>query len=277
MRNELISAKTRAGFREAMTFWVLRQIDEEFLTAGLHVDPGYSSNLGGQRRGLVDEYYHAIDFKDWNDVQRLLRVYESVLDWAAKSNQEVLTDLLRFLERDGFVYRESRIVPKGGRMALNGVAQLAEAFDAAYVRTQVARIEASIDNDPALAIGSAKELVETCCKTILTDCCIEHDDLDIPQLVKLTTKQLKLTPEDVPDGKKASEAMRRMLSSLANVAHCLAELRNIVGTGHGPDGKARGPRPRHARLAVGAATTLAMFLFETYQAQPAAGCAKEQP
>lgn len=31
---------------------------------------------------------------------------------------------------------------------------------------EVERIEAAVDGDPALAIGTAKELIETCCKHI---------------------------------------------------------------------------------------------------------------
>ena len=45
----------------------------------------------------------------------------------------------------------------------------------------------------------------------------------------------------------------------------LAELRNLYGTGHGKDGKAQLLMPRHAKLAVGAATTLATILFETHK------------
>ncbi|HZZ30473.1 MAG TPA: abortive infection family protein [Phenylobacterium sp.] len=43
-------------------------------------------------------------------------------------------------------------------------------------------------------------------------------------------------------------------------------MRNFYGSGHGQDGRARGLTPRHARLAVGAASTLALFLFDTHQA-----------
>jgi hypothetical protein len=136
-------------------------------------------------------------------------------------------------------------------------------------------MESAIDVDPALAIGSAKELVETCCKTILRECgVLLEDSLDIPKLVKLTLKELKLTPDDVDSPKsesetarKAAETMKRLLQQLGGVAGSLAELRNLVGSGHGPDGKFRGPQPRHARLAVGSSTTLVMFMFETHQAR----------
>lgn len=257
-----------------MVGWVLREIDEAFLNAGLHVDPHFTSTLSGQRRALVDQYYHAIDFSDWNTVSRLLKVFETVLDGAETANGDIHKKLLRCLERDGFTVEEHRIVPKGGRVAIQGVARMAVQFDAAYIQTQVTRIESAIENDPALAIGSAKELVETCCKTILGERGVEVDDnMDVPKLVKTTLRELKLTPDDVRAPKKetetaskAAESMKRMLQNLGGIAGSLAELRNLVGSGHGPDGKVRGPQPRHARLAVGAATTLVMFMFETQQA-----------
>jgi hypothetical protein len=201
-----------------------------------------------------------------------LRVYESVLDAAEKANADYYADLIKLLERDGFVLQEHRIVPKGGRLALNGIGALADAFDAGYMRTQLSRIEASVDSDPSLAIGSSKELIETCCKTILNERQVAIDSgWDVPQLVKATIKELKLTPEDIPEptkgtpqAKKAVEAMKTLLMNLASIAGRMAELRNAVGTGHGPDGRTRGPKPRHARLAVNSASALVMFLFETH-------------
>lgn len=272
---ELLSPQTRKEFREWMAGWYLREIDDAFQNAGFHVDPDFTTPLSGQRRSLVDQYLHAIDFTDWGHVSRLLRIFETILDAAETSNTESHKKLLRCLERDGFTIEEHRIVPKGGRKTIRGVEQMATHFDAGYIHTQVARMESAIDTDPALAIGSAKELVETCCKTILRECCVPLEDSpDIPKLVKLTLKELKLTPDDVvapksesETAKKAAEAMKRMLQQLGGVAGSLAELRNLVGSGHGPDGRFRGPQPRHARLAVGSATTLVMFMFETHQAR----------
>ena len=40
-------------------------------------------------------------------------------------------------------------------------------MNANYLKQQIQRMEQSIDSDPSLAIGTAKELIETCCKTIL--------------------------------------------------------------------------------------------------------------
>lgn len=137
-------------------------------------------------------------------------------------------------------------------------------FNADYLIRQVNRIETAISSDPDLAIGTSKELIETCCKTILQECDVTFDEnWEITKLVKITFKQLKLTPDDIPDSAKASETIRRLLSNLASVAQGLAELRNFYGTGHGKSAKTKGLSSRHAKLAAGAATTLAIFLFET--------------
>jgi len=139
-------------------------------------------------------------------------------------------------------------------------------FDARHLAEQIRRIEQSIDTDPALAIGTAKELIETCCKTILAE---RKKSVvgksDIPTLTKAAFKELKLVPEDVPEKVKGARTIKVLLSNLATIAQGLSELRGLYGTGHGKDGKVKGLKPRHAKLAVGAATTLATFLFETHK------------
>ena len=142
-----------------------------------------------------------------------------------------------------------------------------EPLGAEYVNRQITRMFAAVQADPDLAIGTAKELLETVCKSILADRAgsLDHVAMELPALVKATTKQLQLAPEDVPDSAKGAETIRVLLNSLGTVAGRLAELRNLYGTGHGKDASVRLLEPRHAKLAVGAAATLATFLFETHQ------------
>jgi hypothetical protein len=129
-------------------------------------------------------------------------------------------------------------------------------------------METSVNLDPELAIGTAKELVETCCKSILNErnASFEKSD-DLPTLVKKTVRELELTPHDIPESAKASDTIKRLLSNLATITQGVAELRNHYGTGHGRLGTNKGLQPRHAKLAVGAASTLAVFLAETHQSK----------
>ncbi len=183
----------------------------------------------------------------------------------------------KYLKNDGFELAEkSRISGKPifigrniGVVAVPGVSAAKEILsgtDLVYVSQQITRMEAAVLNDPGLAIGTAKELVETCCKTILDErgIAISKND-DLPQLVKRTVKELKLTPGDIPEKAKAVKTIRILLSNLATITNGIAELRNKYGTGHGKGATAKGLGPRHAKLAVGAASTLAVFLAETHR------------
>jgi hypothetical protein len=96
-----------------------------------------------------------------------------------------------------FVGRYIGIVTSPG---LNAAREVFVGADASYVTQQITRMEASVQNDPGLAIGTAKELVETCCKTILKARSIQYQgNPDIAQLVKMTSKELELTPDDIPE------------------------------------------------------------------------------
>lgn len=139
-----------------------------------------------------------------------------------------------------------------------------------YLRQQVNRMKNAVDDDPTLAIGTAKELIETCCRTILEERgeTIQKKNPEVSELVKATTKCLALTPDDIPEEAKAAEQIRILLSSLGSITHQMAELRNAYGTGHGKGSKTKGLRPRHARLVVGAASTIVNFLFDTHKERP---------
>ncbi len=160
---------------------------------------------------------------------------------------------------------EKSSIPLGKHDILAAVEEKLPRFDAPELQRQLERLKRAIDDDPGLAIGTAKEIVETVCKTILEERGLPYkESSDVISLVKEARKALGLIPEDVLDPAKGAEIIRRILSSLGSIAQGLAELRNLYGTGHGKAGKSKGLLARHARLAVGAASTLAVFLFETH-------------
>jgi hypothetical protein len=173
-----------------------------------------------------------------------------------KSNEDVsLTDKCREIA--------NRLL--AGSHSLTPLKETAKIFNATHLAEQIRRIEASIETDPSLAIGTAKELIETCCKTILAERGKPVTGTpEISVLTKDTLKELKLVPEGISDAARGADVIKRLLSNLGTIGNGLAELRGLYGTGHGKHGRATGLSARHAKLAVGAATTLVMFLFETH-------------
>lgn len=278
MARDLISKKTRVAFREYMVGWTLREIQNEFDMVDLKPAVHYVPEVSGQRRSLVEAYYADIDFGDREDADRLLQVYETILVTASTlatthkgqtdegQLQGVVTNLSQWLRRDGYDFKNGRLQPLASGGLAPGLRQAAKDADAAHLTEYIQRIESSVETDPALAIGSAKELLETCCKTILEERGkLPAESLDLPKLAKLTFTELKLLPDNVPDAARGAQSIKQLLSNLATVSHALAEIRNLYGTGHGRGGKTKGLGRRHARLAVGAATTLATFLLDTHR------------
>lgn len=139
-------------------------------------------------------------------------------------------------------------------------------FSSEYIREQISIMMKMTAENPTEAIGKAKELIESCCKTIL-----EERNLEVPKgetLGKLTKKVMglmKVTPENINDRLPAATAMKAILGNLSGIAEHMATLRNSYGSGHGKSASYKGLEERHAKLAVGSSITLVDFLWETHK------------
>ena len=205
------------------------------------------------------EMLHPVVRPDIEEAKRLA----SALNQTLRSDGWELVEKGRMANRPLFAAR--RLMP-GDSVALGSARKVTNALSAEYVMQQVNRMEEATESDPELAIGTAKEFVETICKTIL-DALGESfsRNASLLDLVKQVRAELQLLPENISDKAKGANTVKRILSNLGTAAQGIAELRGLYGTGHGKTADSGGIQPRHARLAVGAATTLGVFLFETYQ------------
>ncbi len=75
----------------------------------------------------------------------------------------------------------------------------------------------------------------------------------------------QITRRDISNKAKTAKSIRQILGSLSTVDQGVAEVRNEYGSGHGKDSNFKGLQPRHAKLAVGASSTLAIYLLETHE------------
>ena len=169
----------------------------------------------------------------------------------------------RIAGRPRFYYRQ---ISSNGTRAVTRARTVADSLDAGSMAKEIERLEHALDHDPALAIGTAKELVETCCKTILAKRGVSITKSDnLGNLTKKLTKELRLVPDGITDEAKGADTIRQILRNLTQITSNLAQLRGLYGTGHGHDGQHRGLQPRHARLAVASAVTFIDFVAETYR------------
>lgn len=209
------------------------------------------------------EVVHPVVRPDRNEVLKLVSHFNDQLrqgGWELYEEEPIAG-------RPRFAYRQ---ISYNNVRAMSRARTVADALDAGWMAKEIVRLENAVDRDPALAIGTAKELIETCCKTILTKrevACTKSEDLS--NLTKKVTKELKLVPEGITGETKGAENIRLILRNLTQLTNNLAQLRGLYGTGHGRDGQHRGLQPRHARLAVASAVAFIDFVTETYRHQEA--------
>ncbi len=270
------STRTLGQFEDACSgYLVLRDIDRVFGDSGIRVGSS-SKEGGGQRRSLFRDYLASVDQSRVEEVNRLAEALGWILEMLERNDyaKEAVETLQRAVSRDGFTYEggQLRATSRAGPPVF--VAVTVE--DLRHVGDQAVELHRLALEHPTKAIGGGKELVESVCKTVLR---LSGEsvakDADLVALAKATMKTLELVPSDVDDSKKGAEIVRRCLQQLGAVVSSLGELRNLYGSGHGRDGKWKGLGPRHARLAIGAAITIAEFFAETYLERSAS--VKAQP
>lgn len=272
---DLISKKTRTEFQEFFVTKTLREISRYFDNHDVPTSElPEGTNIGGQRRTLVETYYASVNWADPKIVRKILQVYEDVLNdlndiedkWNKDLNKQWIEKLPKLLLRDGYSFENRKIVKVGQIADFEDLQNATDLLDKNHFQEYIERIKKSVSEDPSLAIGSTKELVEAALKTILSKSNIEFSkDDDVPKLLKSVQKVLELVPDEVDDAKKGADIIKVLLSNLGQVVIKLTELRNIYGTGHGKEKAKRGLNDRHARLAVGAGITLSTFLLETFE------------
>lgn len=144
-----------------------------------------------------------------------------------------------------------------------------DAFEAGltHIEEQVRSIELAVVENPALAFDLARTLVETVCRTILTERKVGYsEDDDLPKLFKTASNHLPFLPPTASSESEVRKSLKQTLSGLSTAIQGICELRNQCGfASHGSDK----PRPAmesvQALLAAEAADTIVGFLHRVHR------------
>jgi hypothetical protein len=260
-RRELVSPAARRAFREIAPAIVVREIHGKWQDQGFgRAAP--SPDEDGERRALYQGYLDAVDWCDPGQVARAIRVFESTAKAVEPELRRAAYDLI---EENGYrVDDEGRIT--GDPVSCLREGALGSLSDPSAIREHLDRITRAIGSgDPAQAIGSAKELIESTAKVVLREVGRPSDDSwDVPKLVPEAQLALQVHPSTAQTGPDGGDAVKRILGAATTITAGVAELRNRgFGTGHGSSGRRVGLGARHAHLAVGAARLWCEFMLDT--------------
>lgn len=137
----------------------------------------------------------------------------------------------------------------------------------AHIMEQVRSIEQAVVDNPALAFDLARTLVETVCRTILTERNVAYSENDdLPKLFKTASSNLPFLPSTASGEAGVRNSLKRTLDGLSTAIQGICELRNQCGfASHGSDK----PRPAmesvQALLAAEAADTIVGFLHRVHR------------
>lgn len=214
--------------------------------------------------------------KDANE-QNVIKLFKDLLDYYEENfEQEYIKDT-----EDDFGYSRynaeyarlfqkcktyiDRVMNVATPLAANAE-NLQKSFSSEYLSKQIEIMLKMQTENPTDAIGKAKELIESCCKTILDNKGVTWDkNWDMSKLTGETLNLLNLTPKSIPDTDPVSESIKAVLGNLRGITTKLAEIRNPYGSGHGKSASFTGLETRHAKLAVGCSITFVTFLWDTYK------------
>lgn len=212
-----------------------------------------------------------LPFRDFTGFKTYWLDHDCYGSWQAR--RDLLEDLFESTYKE-LETLESRLA--GPKIEEEFIASLR---NPAAIREQLARLARIAQSDPPLAIGTAKELIESTAKTVLeTRGKRVNDKEDLPALVNQAQEAVGLHPSSARPGPDGTDAVKRILGGLMNITAGLGELRNRgYGTGHGPAGERVGLRPRHARLAVNAVMTWCSIMLDTLTDPDAPWRADDEP
>jgi len=256
---KVFSGATLGKFEDASTSIPLRQIDRAFEAVGICTGED-TGGPQGARRTQFRRYVAGVDQHDPQQLDRLSDALGALLEEVTASKVDFL---VKAAESDGFFYEDGVFRPAATAASSFAVTHVE---DFAFLDDRARRLHLLANDNPKDAIGGAKELIESVCRTVLrllgdpAHAKTSH----LADITKSTLQVLELVPAGVDDAKKGVDLVPRCLQQLSAVVASLSELRTLYRSGHGRDGKSKGLSARHARLAAGAAVTFAGFIAETY-------------
>jgi len=138
----------------------------------------------------------------------------------------------------------------------------------AHIHEQIEALEEALNKDnPGLVFDLARTLLESVCKTILSEKGIPFEERwELPRLFKASLDDLQLVPVSIPKEEKANESIRKLNGSLQTVVQSIIELRNVYGfASHGKGPGFKGLDTVHAFLVARAVDAIIHFLFTIHR------------
>lgn len=243
---------------------------------GLMMECDLNFRVEGSRLPSLTAYLgERIAREEYDKVARVVLRVADPEDYAGEPGrqQAVVSYLNRFLAREGWeiVLRQDRpYLVKTGQsgVVVGAISAKVATINFDTVQRDIERALGSAESDPEDAVTAACSLIESVCRSILVELKLELPaKKDIEGLVRAVQEPLGLSPSRSDLPAEIAADVRQVLSGLTTTAKGIGALRTHAGDAHGRERGFKRIDGRIARLAIHGASTLALFLIETWEKQ----------
>ncbi len=180
--------------------------------------------------------------------------------------RELVRKVEAVLARNGLHYLTGGHITKGGLAPSKKLSELIQGRDMPAIHREFERAMETVDAKPREAVSAASNILESIFKIYIEDNNLAMPDKqDLQPVFKVVRSHLGLDPNTVAD-----LDLQKIITGLFSIVDGIGALRTHAGSAHSEGRKSYKLEPRHARLAVSAAHTVATFVIETWDKNIAA-------
>lgn len=171
------------------------------------------------------------------------------------------------LAQYGWAYHRGGRISDGGLAPSRSLLQEIQKRDIPAVAQEFDRAVSNVEANPRDALSAACNILESIFKVYIQDNGIDLPaKQDIQGLFKVVKGHLGLDPSVLED-----DDLKKILTGVFSVVDGVGAFRTHASSAHGAGRKQYKLQPRHARLAINAAHSVATFVLETWDARAGSG------
>jgi hypothetical protein len=188
---------------------------------------------------------------------------EDVFLWGTNvSNykKEFKDKLESILSQCNLTYITGGIISDGSAAPSRSLSDLIKGRDIPSIEAEFTRALANVNSEPRESVSAACNILESIFKVYIAD-----EQLDRPQkqdlqnVWKVVRGDLGFDPKLVQD-----DDLKKVLSGILSIVDGIGAFRTHASSAHGEGRVIYKLKPRHARLSIHSAHTIAMFVLETW-------------
>lgn len=185
---------------------------------------------------------------------------QAVLFQNQHSKLIVKNRIYQVLERCNLLYMQDGLVTDSSSAPSKSLQQKIQGRDIPSIELEFYRAIKNISSEPREAVSASCNILEAIFKVYIEDEKLESPKKqDLQGLWKVVRADLGFDAQKIED-----DDLKRIITGMLSIVDGIGAFRTHASSAHGQGRKAYKIKPRHARLAIHSAHTLALFILETW-------------